>query len=205
MEQIDNFPSHHHGKADMSHDFPLASVRVRVLSCNFDVLFNLFYISISSCQFQRKFSPQERDGVSIPCFLRDYSIPLVRAGQQLQVLMKLLEFCIYVVTKDLTYEDLLPCLNEFSSDHSANACPITFNKVEIEARVLARANYYKKMQEKLESVITKLEFRYQQVTAMYTFHGLWMLLQFSYVMTLSSILIIDMLTLSLICFCILMV
>ncbi|KHG23846.1 Gamma-tubulin complex component 6 [Gossypium arboreum] len=33
----------------------------------------------------------ERDGVVVPCFLKDLLTPLIRAGQQLQVLMKLLE------------------------------------------------------------------------------------------------------------------
>lgn len=90
-------------------------------------------------------------------------IPLVRAGQQLQVLMKLLEFRTYVASEDLTYKDLLPSLNGSFRDHSAVLRPITFDKNEIEARALERGTYFKRMQEKLKSLLTKLEFRYQQV------------------------------------------
>ncbi|KAE8729385.1 hypothetical protein F3Y22_tig00003715pilonHSYRG00001 [Hibiscus syriacus] len=38
----------------------------------------------------------ERNGAAVPCFLKDILVPLVRAGQQLQVLMKLLELHKYV-------------------------------------------------------------------------------------------------------------
>lgn len=109
----------------------------------------------------RVFLPQERDGVSIPCFLKEFLVPLVRAGQQLQVLMKLLELCTYVAFGDHTYEDFLPGWSGFSSN-----LPFTFSKENIEAIVLVRDNYYKMMQEKLENLLTKLEFRYQQVITM---------------------------------------
>ncbi|KAL7202889.1 hypothetical protein ACSBR1_034362 [Camellia fascicularis] len=106
---------------------------------------------------------RERDGVAVPCFLKDFSIPLVRAGQQLQVLMKLLELCSHVGTVNHTYEDILPCWSGFSSDHPYYASPLTFNQGSIEAMVLARSNYYKRMLEKLDTILTKLEIRYQQV------------------------------------------
>ncbi|PON59178.1 Gamma-tubulin complex component protein [Parasponia andersonii] len=106
-----------------------------------------------------------RDGVTIPCFLKDHLVPLIRAGQQLQVLMKLLELCTYVASNDHSYEDLLPTWKAFSSNHSPNDCPITFTKENIETRVVARGNYYKRMLEKLENLLTKLEFRYQQVVS----------------------------------------
>ncbi|XP_062082397.1 uncharacterized protein LOC133788811 isoform X2 [Humulus lupulus] len=110
-------------------------------------------------------SIRERDGVTIPCFLKDHLIPLVRAGQQLQVIMKLLELCTYVASNNHSYEDLLPCWNAFSSIHPSNACPITFKKENIETTVLARGSYYKGMLEKLECLLTKLEFKYQQVVS----------------------------------------
>jgi gamma-tubulin complex component 6 len=106
---------------------------------------------------------QEQDGVAIPCFLKDFLNPLVRAGQQLQVIMKLLELYIYVATGDNTYEDFLPCWSGFSSIYPSYASPVTFSKVNIEALVLARDSYYKMMQKKLEYLLTKLEFRYEQV------------------------------------------
>lgn len=107
------------------------------------------------------FPPQERDGVAIPCFLKEFLVPLVRAGQQLQVLMKLLELCTHVAFGDHSYEDFLPCWSGFSSN-----LPLNFSKGNIEEMVLARDNYYKRMQEKLENLLTKLEFRYQQVISM---------------------------------------
>ncbi|XP_028103211.1 uncharacterized protein LOC114302394 [Camellia sinensis] len=108
---------------------------------------------------------RERDGVAVPCFLKDFSIPLVRAGQQLQVLMKLLELCSHIGTVNHTYEDILPCWSGFSSDHPYYASPLTFNQGSIEAMVLARNDYYKRMLEKLDTILTKLEIRYQQVFA----------------------------------------
>ncbi|GMP91837.1 hypothetical protein CsSME_00042339 [Camellia sinensis var. sinensis] len=106
---------------------------------------------------------RERDGVAVPCFLKDFSIPLVRAGQQLQVLMKLLELCSHIGTVNHTYEDILPCWSGFSSDHPYYASPLTFNQGSIEAMVLARNDYYKRMLEKLDTILTKLEIRYQQI------------------------------------------
>ncbi|XAR59611.1 hypothetical protein NMG60_11015508 [Bertholletia excelsa] len=104
-----------------------------------------------------------QDGVSVPCFLKDFSIPLIRAGQQLQVLMKLLELCNHVSTGSYTFVDILPCWTDFAGDYQYFACPLTFNKGSIEVAVCARNNYYKRMTEKLESLLTKLEIRYKQV------------------------------------------
>ncbi|OMO71121.1 Spc97/Spc98, partial [Corchorus capsularis] len=109
----------------------------------------------------------KRDGVGVPCFLKDVLIPLVRAGQQLQVLMKLLEFRKYVDCGDHTYSDFLPCWSGFAGSHSFYASSITFGKENIEALVLRRNSYYERIQEKLETFLTGLEFSYQQVI----FHG----------------------------------
>eukprot|EP00257_Ricinus_communis_P014968 XP_015572775.1 uncharacterized protein LOC8286577 [Ricinus communis] len=104
-----------------------------------------------------------RDGVAIPCFLKDFLIPIIRAGQQLQVLMKLLELCNYAGPGEHTYEDLLPSFNGYTSDNLFHASPVTFSKGHFEAMVKVRNNYYKKMLEKLGNVLAKLELRYQQV------------------------------------------
>lgn len=117
----------------------------------------MLIIMVGNCQ------PQEQDGVAVPCFLKDFLVPLVRAGQQLQVLMKLLEMYIYVATGDHTHEDFLPCWSGFSSSYPSSASPVSFSKVNIEAMVLARDSYYKMMQEKLEYLLTKLKFRHEQV------------------------------------------
>ncbi|KAB1226888.1 Gamma-tubulin complex component 6 [Morella rubra] len=105
---------------------------------------------------------RERDAVAIPCFLEDFLIPLVRAGQQLQVIMKLLEWYIYVVTRDHTYDDILPRWSGFSSSYLSYASPVTFCKANIEAMVLERESYYKMLLEKVECTVKKLEFRYEQ-------------------------------------------
>lgn len=107
--------------------------------------------------------PQEQDGVSVPCFLKDVLIPLVRAGQQLQVLVKLLELCTFVATNDHTYEGFLPCWTGFSGNCPYYSSPLTFIKGNVEAMLLSRDRYYRRMQEKLENLSAKLEFRYQQV------------------------------------------
>lgn len=108
-------------------------------------------------------SIQERVGVSIPCFLKHFLIPLIRAGQQLQVIMKLLELCDCVFPGDHTYMDFLPCWSGFSSNHPLYTSPMTFGKENIKTMVIARNSYYEKMQEKLEGLLSKLEISYQQV------------------------------------------
>ncbi|XVF74370.1 hypothetical protein PTKIN_Ptkin13bG0105200 [Pterospermum kingtungense] len=105
----------------------------------------------------------ERDGVAVPCFLKDVLIPLVRAGQQLQVLMKFLELRKYVDPGDHTYSDFLTCWSGFAGSNPFYASSITFGKENIEALVLMRNNYYERMQEKLENLLTGLEFSYEQV------------------------------------------
>ncbi|XWS73775.1 hypothetical protein CRYUN_Cryun02cG0158200 [Craigia yunnanensis] len=104
----------------------------------------------------------ERDGAAVPCFLKDVLIPLVRGGQQLQVLMKLLELRKYVDPGDQTYSDFLPCWSGFAGNNPFYASSITFGKENIKALVLMRNSYYERMQEKLENLPTGLEFSYQQ-------------------------------------------
>lgn len=108
-------------------------------------------------------SIKEFNGAAVPCFLKDYLIPLVRAGQQLQVLMKLFEICKYVTRGTDTYMNFLPCWSEFSGNHSIYASPITFSKGNIEALVLTRKSYYERMQEKFGTLLTKLELSYPEV------------------------------------------
>lgn len=111
----------------------------------------------------------EQDGVAVPCFLKHFSIPIVRAGQQLKVLKKLLELCNYDGSGDYTYEDFLPSWSGYISNHLFCASPMTFSKGYLEAMMIARNNYYTKMQEKLEKLSTKLKLRYQQVMTMLFF------------------------------------
>ncbi|GLT60971.1 hypothetical protein SLA2020_337090 [Shorea laevis] len=108
-------------------------------------------------------SIRECDGAAVPCFLKDFLIPLVRAGQQLQVVMKLLELCKYITLGDNSYMDFLPCWSRFSGNHPIYATPITFSKGNIEDLVLRRNNYYERMQERLETLLAKLEFSHQEI------------------------------------------
>lgn len=77
--------------------------------------------------------------------------------------MKLLELCDYAGRGDHTYEDFLPSCSGYLINYMAHASPMTFDKSRLRDLVTARKNYYNQMQEKLESLLTKLEFRNQQV------------------------------------------
>ncbi|KAK6235334.1 Gamma tubulin complex component [Theobroma cacao] len=131
VEYIDTLQHYSFGKAGISIDFLVASIK-------------------------------ERDGAAVPGFLKDVLIPLVRAGQQLQVLMKLLEMRKYVDPGDHTHSDFLPYWSGFAGSNPFYASSITFGKENIETLVLMRNSYYERMQEKLESFLTGLEFSCQQ-------------------------------------------
>ncbi|XP_011080519.1 uncharacterized protein LOC105163762 isoform X2 [Sesamum indicum] len=105
-----------------------------------------------------------RDGAAVPCFLEECLVPLCRTGQQLQVIMKLLELSISVGACD-TLEEILPCLVGLSNEHLWFAFPLTFDKGTIETLVLMRASYYQQMLEKIESILLKFDFTYRQSTS----------------------------------------
>lgn len=106
---------------------------------------------------------QEQDGVFVPCFLREFLIPLFRAGQQLQVLIKVLEFSDGVGSWNRTYEDFLPYWSRMSSSRLSHAFHMDFSKEGIEMMVVKRNDYYKIMMEKLENRLPNLEFKHHQV------------------------------------------
>ncbi|XP_038891620.1 gamma-tubulin complex component 6 isoform X2 [Benincasa hispida] len=106
---------------------------------------------------------REREGASIPCFMKELLLPLLRAGQQLQVLVKLLELGTSVATAKCTCDDFLPCWTGFSSNHMCYESVISFSKEDVEARVSARNIYYDMMQKKFDNLSTKMEFRCEQV------------------------------------------
>uniref|UniRef100_A0A2P2LDQ5 Gamma-tubulin complex component n=1 Tax=Rhizophora mucronata TaxID=61149 RepID=A0A2P2LDQ5_RHIMU len=108
-----------------------------------------------------------RDGVAVPCFLKDLLIPLVRAGQQLQVLKKLLELCDWAGPDDCTYEDFLPYWSDHLSNQLFCASPLAFSKRCLHAMVVTRSSYYSSMLENLENLLTKLEVRHQRVMTMF--------------------------------------
>ncbi|MCL7025357.1 hypothetical protein MKW94_007034 [Papaver nudicaule] len=109
-------------------------------------------------------SIKERNGVAVPCFLKDFSLPLLRAGQQLQVLIRLLELCRWMCPGDQTYKDILSCWSGASRDQLYNLSPLTFSKNGIEEMEVARENMYSKMQESLGIHFTKLDVQYQQIS-----------------------------------------
>ncbi|KAI3804386.1 hypothetical protein L1987_25880 [Smallanthus sonchifolius] len=106
---------------------------------------------------------REQDGVFVPCFLREFLIPLFRAGQQLQVLIKVLEFSDGVGSWNRTYEDFLPYWSRMSSSRLSHAFHMDFSKEGLDMMVLKRRDYYKIMMEKLKNQLPNLEFKYHQV------------------------------------------
>ncbi|XP_010541666.1 PREDICTED: gamma-tubulin complex component 6 isoform X2 [Tarenaya hassleriana] len=102
-------------------------------------------------------------GVVVPCFLEGFLVPLVRAGQQLQVITKLLELCNFSASREDNYADLLPHWTCYSITSPPHASPITFSKMHIEATVQARDNYYRRMQDKLGYLTKTLELFSEQV------------------------------------------
>ncbi|KAL0459047.1 UNVERIFIED_CONTAM: hypothetical protein Slati_0531900 [Sesamum latifolium] len=120
--------------------------------------------TIRSITDQRIDLSQIRDGAAVPCFLEECLVPLHRTGQQLQVIMKLLELSRSVGACD-TLEEILPCLVGLSNEHLWFAFPLTFDKGTIETLILVRASYYQQMLEKIESILMKFDFSYRQSTS----------------------------------------
>lgn len=114
---------------------------------------------------------KERDGVSIPCFLKDVCCPLLRAGQQLHVLVKLLNSCSVFVTQEGTHmpcdianlEEILPFWFGTSRNSTFLLNSIAFTKVRIEALMHKRDVLYKTMMEKLQLFFSKFNVRNQWI------------------------------------------
>ncbi|CAA0805950.1 Spc97 / Spc98 family of spindle pole body (SBP) component [Striga hermonthica] len=102
-----------------------------------------------------------RFGAAVPFFLEECLVPLCRTGQQLQVIMKLLEFSSNVGACD-THQEILPTLVGLSSEYPWFAFPLSFEKGTIETMVIARDRYYQKMLEYIENILVKLDFGFQQ-------------------------------------------
>ncbi|KAH6765994.1 hypothetical protein C2S52_016977 [Perilla frutescens var. hirtella] len=101
-----------------------------------------------------------RDGVDVPCFLNECLIPLCRTGQQLQVIMKLLDLSNNVVTC-FCHEKILPRLVGLASEYPGSF-PLIFDKEAIEAMIHVRASYYQQLLEKIDSILDKLDFSSRQ-------------------------------------------
>ncbi|KAF0893392.1 hypothetical protein E2562_024212 [Oryza meyeriana var. granulata] len=100
--------------------------------------------------------------VSAPCFLKDICHPLLRTGQQLQVLMKLLESCnlsdtggdAYASRNIIHLEEILPWFDT-SIESSMNS--FTFSKSRVEAVIFQRDAMYKSMIQKLHHFFSNVK------------------------------------------------
>ncbi|CAM0903326.1 unnamed protein product [Alopecurus aequalis] len=105
---------------------------------------------------------KEMNHVSVPCFLQDICNPLLRTGQQLQVLMKLVKSCNfcptggddYASSKTIRLEEILPWFDT-AIESSGNS--FTFSKSKAEAAIWQRDAMYKSMLEKLHHFFSSVE------------------------------------------------
>ncbi|KAF3551393.1 hypothetical protein DY000_02008523 [Brassica cretica] len=105
---------------------------------------------------------REQEVGLLPCFLDGFLVPILRAGQQLQVITKLLELC-NPACGHRTFADLLPCWTYYSSTSLLDPSPITFNKLHIEVMMQKRKDYYRRLQKKLGDPSKKFELFLGQV------------------------------------------
>ncbi|XP_042002632.1 uncharacterized protein LOC121751889 [Salvia splendens] len=101
-----------------------------------------------------------RDEVAVPCFLHECLIPLCRTGQQLQVIMKLLDLSNDVGTC-FCHEKILPRLVGLANEYPGSF-PLIFDKEAIEEMVHVRASYHQQLLEKVDSILDKLDFSSRQ-------------------------------------------
>ncbi|KAI0501283.1 hypothetical protein KFK09_016227 [Dendrobium nobile] len=105
---------------------------------------------------------KELSGVSIPCFLKDVCYQLLRAGQQLQVLLKLLDLCDLSfsgenVPCDLSVlREILPFWVNSSSELDLLSNPLIFDINVMEDLIQKRDIKYRNMMEKLQNYLLKL-------------------------------------------------
>ncbi|WVZ86763.1 hypothetical protein U9M48_033497, partial [Paspalum notatum var. saurae] len=100
--------------------------------------------------------------VSTPCFLKEIWHPLLRTGQQLQVLMKLLKSCSLSATGGDDYpsrniihmEGVLPW---FDAPIESSMSSFTFSKASVETVTCKRDAMYKLMMEKLQHFFSNVE------------------------------------------------
>ncbi|XP_064984365.1 uncharacterized protein LOC135624557 isoform X2 [Musa acuminata AAA Group] len=117
---------------------------------------------------------KEQIGISVPCFLKDVHRPLVRAGLQLQVLVKFLSLFNFDFVGRSTnshcnlanIEEILPCWVGMSTDSAFLSNSLTFCKQRIEALICQRQNIYQMMLEKLQVFFSKSDIRYERMNHM---------------------------------------
>lgn len=106
--------------------------------------------------------------MSVPCFLKDVCRPLLLAGLQLQVLVRLLNLSGLSIVggahipRDLAnLEEILPFWFDYSSNSAFLSNSMTFSKKRMETILHKREAMYKTMSEKLQLVFSKYNVRYQ--------------------------------------------
>ncbi|CAL5069418.1 unnamed protein product [Urochloa decumbens] len=103
-----------------------------------------------------------RNHVSAPCFLKEICHPILRTGQQLQVLMKLLKSCKLSTTGGnacpscniIHMEGVLPW---FDTPIESSMNSFTFSKSSVEAVTCKRDAMYKLIMEKLQHFFSNVE------------------------------------------------
>lgn len=116
-----------------------------------------------------KIEIQERDGTSVPCFLKDVCCPLVRAGQQLEVLVKLLNVCNFAVNEEyescnlVDLEGILPFWVYKPNNSASLRNQLTFSRKGIQALLQKREIMYDAVLKKLQVFFANLDARYQRM------------------------------------------
>lgn len=116
-----------------------------------------------------KIETQERDSTSVPCFLKDVRCPLIRTGQLLEVLVKLLSVSNFAVTGECEscnladLEDVLPFWVRTANSSTSSLNKLIFSRKGIQALLHKRENIYEAVLEKRQNFFTNLDVRYQRM------------------------------------------
>ena len=120
---------------------------------------------------------------SVPCFLRHICTPLLRAGQQLLVLMKLQDMYYSTVKhanlhcESTSLEDALPFWRNSSDDPASCFFNLSFSTKDAEAMLQKREIMYKVLYDKLNIYFENLDIGFQPINKMvgisfFLFHSL---------------------------------
>ncbi|KAJ3696133.1 hypothetical protein LUZ60_001510 [Juncus effusus] len=110
----------------------------------------------------------ERKNTTLPCFLSNSSQPIIRAGQQLNVLIKLLNLCNISDFGGTKLENILPCWFSGSHKNTFQLNSLIFSKERIEVLVSKREDLYKNLSNKLQSVVLKFDLRSKWVIPLHS-------------------------------------
>lgn len=116
-----------------------------------------------------KVGSQERDNTSVPCFLEDVRGPLVRAGQQLEIIVRLLNVCKFAAIEEYQsynladLDGILPFWDATPSNSLSLLSKLTFNRKGIRALLQLREIMYEAVLAKLNILFTNLDVRHQMM------------------------------------------